>query len=26
MISDNIRYKTHAGLKFTNLPEGDPFS
>jgi len=26
MISVNIRYKTHAGLKFTNLPEGDPFS
>jgi len=26
MISVNVRYKTHAGLKFTNLPEGDPFS
>lgn len=26
MISVNIRYKTHAGLQFTNLPEGDPFS
>ena len=25
MISVNIRYKTHAGLKFTNLPEGDAF-
>lgn len=23
MISVNIRYKTHAGLKFTNLPEGE---
>lgn len=23
MISINIRYKTHAGLKFTNLPEGE---
>lgn len=26
MISVNIRYKTHAGLKFTNLPAGDPFA
>jgi len=26
MISVNIRYKTHAGLKFTNLPGGDPFA
>ncbi len=26
MISINIRYKAHSGLKFTNLPEGDPFS
>lgn len=25
MISVNIRYKTHAGLKFTNLPEGETF-
>ena len=25
MISVNIRYKTHAGLKFTNLPEGESF-
>ena len=25
MISVNIRYKTHAGLKFTNLPGGDAF-
>ncbi|MCO5316669.1 MAG: NADPH-dependent F420 reductase [Solirubrobacterales bacterium] len=26
MISVNVRYRTHAGLKFTNLPEGDPFA
>lgn len=26
LISINIRYKTHSGLKFTGLPEGDPFS
>lgn len=26
LISINIRYKTHAGIQFTNLPEGDPFS
>ncbi len=26
LISVNIRYKTHAGIRFTNLPEGDPFS
>jgi NADPH-dependent F420 reductase len=26
MISINIRYKTHAGIEFTNLPEGNPFS
>ena len=25
MISVNIRYKTHAGLRFTNLPEGEAF-
>ncbi len=25
LISVNIRYKTHAGLKFTNLPEGETF-
>lgn len=25
LISVNIRYKTHAGLQFTNLPEGEPF-
>ena len=25
MISVNIRYKTHAGLKFTNLPGGETF-
>ncbi|MBK5232378.1 MAG: NADPH-dependent F420 reductase [Thermoleophilia bacterium] len=26
LISINIRYKTHAGIQFTGLPEGDPFS
>lgn len=26
LISINIRYKTHSGIKFTGLPEGDPFS
>lgn len=26
LISINIRYKTHAGVRFTGLPEGDPFS
>ena len=26
LISVNIRYNTHAGIRFTNLPEGDPFS
>ena len=26
LISINIRYKTHAGIKFTGLPDGDPFS
>ncbi len=26
LISINIRYKTHAGIEFTGLPEGDPFS
>lgn len=26
LISINIRYKTHAGVQFTSLPEGDPFS
>lgn len=26
LISVNIRYKTHAGIRFTGLPEGDPFS
>ncbi len=26
LISINIRYKTHAGIRFTGLPEGDPFS
>ena len=26
LISVNIRYKTHAGIQFTGLPEGDPFS
>ncbi len=26
LISINIRYKTHAGISFTGLPEGDPFS
>lgn len=25
MISVNIRYKTHAGIQFTNLPEGETF-
>ena len=26
LISINIRYKTHAGISFTGLPDGDPFS
>jgi NADPH-dependent F420 reductase len=26
LISINIRYKTHSGIQFTGLPEGDPFS
>lgn len=26
LISINIRYKTHSGIRFTGLPEGDPFS
>lgn len=26
LISINIRYKTHAGITFTGLPDGDPFS
>jgi NADPH-dependent F420 reductase len=26
LISINIRYKTHAGIAFTGLPDGDPFS
>jgi len=26
LISINIRYKTHAGIQFTGLPDGDPFS
>ncbi len=26
LISVNIRYKTHAGISFTGLPDGDPFS
>ena len=26
LISINIRYKTHAGIRFTGLPDGDPFS
>lgn len=26
LISINIRYKTHAGIQFTGLPETDPFS
>lgn len=26
LISINIRYKTHSGIKITGLPEGDPFS
>lgn len=26
LISINIRYKTHAGIQFTGLPHGDPFS
>jgi 8-hydroxy-5-deazaflavin:NADPH oxidoreductase len=26
LISINMRYKTHAGIKFTGLPDGDPFS
>jgi NADPH-dependent F420 reductase len=26
LISINIRYKTHAGIQFTGLPGGDPFS
>jgi NADPH-dependent F420 reductase len=26
LISINIRYRTHAGIRFTDLPEGDPFS
>jgi len=26
MISVNVRYRTHAGLRFTNLPAGDPFA
>jgi 8-hydroxy-5-deazaflavin:NADPH oxidoreductase len=25
LISINIRYKTHAGIQFTGLPDGDPF-
>lgn len=26
LISINIRYKTHSGIRITGLPEGDPFS
>ncbi len=26
LISVNIRYKTHSGIRITGLPEGDPFS
>jgi NADPH-dependent F420 reductase len=26
LISINVRYKTHAGICFTGLPDGDPFS
>ncbi|MFA9399825.1 MAG: NADPH-dependent F420 reductase [Acidobacteriota bacterium] len=26
LISINVRYKTHAGIRFTGLPDGDPFS
>jgi NADPH-dependent F420 reductase len=26
LISINIRYKSHAGISFTGLPDGDPFS
>lgn len=26
LISINVRYKTHAGIGFTGLPDGDPFS
>jgi NADPH-dependent F420 reductase len=26
LISINIRYKAHAGISFTGLPDGDPFS
>lgn len=26
LISINVRYKTHAGISFTGLPDGDPFS
>ena len=26
LISINIRYKTHSGVRITGLPEGDPFS
>jgi NADPH-dependent F420 reductase len=26
LISINVRYKTHAGLRVTNLPDGDPWS
>jgi 8-hydroxy-5-deazaflavin:NADPH oxidoreductase len=26
LISINVRYKTHAGVRITNLPEGDPWA
>ncbi|MCB0827679.1 MAG: NADPH-dependent F420 reductase [Solirubrobacterales bacterium] len=26
LISINVRYKTHAGIRFTGLPDGDPFA